>query len=83
MARKSKKIESTDIRNNIVEENFESGTNFVIGKVNFTKNGKTSIQYPLNGHYYNIKVNGTYSGSVRIDYNGTLTENNIISIIQT
>lgn len=49
-------------------------------KVNYTKNGKTSLQYPLEGHYYNIMVNGTYSGNVEITYKGSLCEKNIVNI---
>lgn len=85
MARKNKnKQETITIPEpiSVVHGNILSETLYVIGKVNFTKNGKTSVQYSMNNHLYNIKVNGTYSGTVRIDYIDSLIEKNIVSITQ-
>lgn len=54
----------------------------IVCKSNYFKNGKTSFQYQQDGNYYNIMVNGEYTGSVKIFYKGTFTNNNIISIEQ-
>lgn len=84
MGRKRKEKENKVI-NEVLPVNIGSSTlayDMVVGKVNFTKNNKTSIQYPLNGHFYNITVDGTYSGTVTIEYSGVLTNKTIHSIIQ-
>lgn len=54
----------------------------MVCKSNYSKKGKTSLQYEQNGNLYNIMVNGEYSGNVKIFYRGTFSNSNIISIEQ-
>lgn len=54
----------------------------IICKANYTKHGKTSLQYQQSGNLYNIMVDGEYKDIVRICYKGTFTNKNIISIEQ-
>lgn len=84
MAKKRKPVEQIVVTHELKEKDIDTSDSIVtiIAKVNFVKNNKTSVQYPLNGHLYNITIDGTYSGNVKISYRGTLTNKSIISVEQ-
>lgn len=78
--RRKQTIVSSEIEKSMEELSNQSEIKTIECTVSYTKNGSSSLQYPLNGRYYNIMVKGTYSGNVTVTYKGELNTNNIISI---
>lgn len=60
----------------------ENGTNTVVCKVNYSKNGKTSVLYAGEGKQSNLFIDGEYSGMVEITYKDNFCSNNIVKVEQ-
>lgn len=81
MSKKKSKSSSPKKEQEIIFDTSEI-RNEIICDVNFSKNGKSSLRYKYNTEYYNITIDGTFYGKVKITYRADFKKENIISITQ-